>query len=59
MARIDQFPQMYVGLVYVGKLINQEKTFLEEFVEDECEIIVINMMEYGSIKKEGEKINND
>lgn len=36
LARVDQLPHFYIGLVYVGKVLDPRKTLFEEFVEEDC-----------------------
>jgi hypothetical protein len=45
LARVDQVPHFYIGLVYVGKVMAPEKTFFEEFVEEDCEVVAVNLLQ--------------
>ena len=45
LARVDQLPYFYIGLVYAGKVMAGDKSFFEQFVEEDCEITAVNLLE--------------
>lgn len=47
-------PYFYVGLIYAGKMLNPGKTFQEEYVEDGCEIIIVDISSYINKRQQGE-----
>jgi hypothetical protein len=44
LTRVDQLPHFYIGLVYLGKLLSPDHTLFEEFVEEGCEVVAVNLL---------------
>lgn len=54
LTRVDQLPHFYIGIVYLGKVLCPERTLFEEFVEEDCELVAVNMLALQ--KGKGEKL---
>lgn len=51
LARIHQLPHFYIGLVYAGHMLSPQKTLSEQYVEDDCQIIAVNILQKITEKK--------
>ena len=49
-ANINTLPYFYIGLVYLGKVLHPQKTFQEEMVENEAEVIYVDIRDYVKLK---------
>lgn len=57
---MDTLPSFYVGLIYAGKMLNPGKTFKEEYVENGCEVIMVDISIYINKKQQaGNKNSNE
>jgi hypothetical protein len=56
LTRVDQLPHFYIGIVYLGKVLSPERTLFEEFVEEDCELVAVNMLDLKRGKGKGEKL---
>lgn len=56
LTRVDQLPHFYIGLVYLGKVLSPERTLFEEFVEEGCELVAVNMLDLQKRKRGDEKL---
>lgn len=46
LANIKTLPYFYIGLVYLGKILHPQKTFEEEMVENDSELIYVDIRDY-------------
>lgn len=50
-ANINTLPYFYIGLIYLGKVMNPQKSFRQELVENKAEIVCVDIRDYLAQKK--------
>ena len=48
-----------MGLIYAGKMLDPRKTFKEEYVENGCEVIMVDISNYINKKQQEENKNSN